>query len=69
MILCLPGFTKYKRLMPGKTWRREELAKILDGLPLQQVRVQAWQTIYDLVWAQKVASSKQSPDRLERHVD
>jgi ubiquinone/menaquinone biosynthesis C-methylase UbiE len=57
------------RLMPGKTWRREELAKILDGLPLQQVSVQAWQTIYDLVWAQKVASSKQSADRLERHVD
>ncbi|MEW5961007.1 MAG: class I SAM-dependent methyltransferase, partial [Chloroflexota bacterium] len=42
------------RLMPGKTWRREELPKILSNFPLQHIDIQDWQTIYDLVWAQKV---------------
>ena len=41
-------------LMPGKTWRREELLKLLSKFPLESVQVQAWETIYDLVWAQKV---------------
>ncbi len=43
------------RLMPGKTWSREKLAAILRNLPLRRIKVQVWQSIYDLVWAQKVA--------------
>lgn len=43
------------RLMPGKTWRREELYEILTNFPLQHIYMQAWQQIYDLVWVQKVA--------------
>jgi ubiquinone/menaquinone biosynthesis C-methylase UbiE len=41
------------RLMPGKTWRREELLETLSNFPLRNVNIQIWQTIYDLVWAQK----------------
>lgn len=42
------------RLMPGKTWSRQELTEILRKMPLRYVDIQIWQTIYDLVWAQKV---------------
>lgn len=42
------------RLMPGKTWSKEKLARILGNFPLRHVAIQPWQTIYDLVWAQKV---------------
>ncbi len=41
------------RLMPSKTWSREELPKVLTTLPLDHVDIQVWQDIYDLVWAQK----------------
>lgn len=41
------------RLMPGKTWRREALIEILKNFPLCYLSVQVWQSIYDLVWAQK----------------
>lgn len=43
------------RLMPGKTWSEGELRLILSEFPLQQVTIQPWQTIYDLVWAQKIS--------------
>jgi len=43
------------RLMPGKTWDRLELQDILQDLPLQNTYFQIWQSIYDLVWAQKIA--------------
>ncbi len=42
------------RLMPGKTWRREQLLQIFSRFPLRCVNIQAWQDIYNLVWAQKV---------------
>ena len=41
------------RLMPGKTWSREELMEILSGYPLDYMDIRMWQDIYDLVWAQK----------------
>lgn len=51
-------------LMPGKTWSNKTLHRLLARLPLHQVDIQVWQTIYDLVWAQKVnLSGKQSPHR------
>lgn len=40
-------------LMPGKTWSRDKLEEILRDFPLQRVKFQIWQSIYDLVWAQK----------------
>lgn len=42
------------RLMPGKTWQKEQLFEILSRFPLQRVEIQLWQDIYNLVWAQKV---------------
>jgi ubiquinone/menaquinone biosynthesis C-methylase UbiE len=42
------------RLLPGKTWTRERLSVILQQLPLGYADIRLWQTIYDLVWAQKV---------------
>lgn len=44
------------RLMPGKTWHREQLLQIFSQLPLRCVTIQIWQDIYNLVWAQKVES-------------
>jgi ubiquinone/menaquinone biosynthesis C-methylase UbiE len=41
------------RLMPGRTWSRRQLITILRGLPLTDISVRPWQTIYDLVWARK----------------
>ncbi len=41
------------RLMPGRTWSRRQLIAILRGLPLTDISVRPWQTIYDLVWARK----------------
>ncbi|MEM7344580.1 MAG: methyltransferase domain-containing protein [Chloroflexota bacterium] len=41
------------RLMPGKTWPKETLIKLLETMPLTYIDVEVWQTIYDLVWAQK----------------
>ncbi|MBN1219466.1 MAG: class I SAM-dependent methyltransferase [Anaerolineae bacterium] len=41
-------------LLPGKTWRREELAKILNNYPLRHIDIRPWEDIYNLVWAQKV---------------
>lgn len=59
------------RLMPGKTWPTEKLVEILGQFPLQHIYVQAWQHIYDLVWAQKVepASCKNSPNGGQRSVN
>lgn len=42
------------KLMPGKTWSRSHLEQVLSRLPLQNISIQVWQNIYDLVWAQKV---------------
>ncbi len=42
------------RLLPGKTWKKDQLLKILARFPLQNVEIQVWQDIYNLVWAQKV---------------
>lgn len=46
------------RLMPGKTWSKEELKEILHRFPLRYVEIQPWQDIYDQVWAQKVAEGE-----------
>jgi ubiquinone/menaquinone biosynthesis C-methylase UbiE len=42
------------RLMPHKTWPKVQLLEILGSLELQNVNIQIWQDIYNLVWAQKV---------------
>ena len=42
------------QLLPGKTWTRDKLMLILQQLPLGYADIRIWQTIYDLVWAQKV---------------
>jgi len=41
------------QLMPGHTWSRAQLIKILRGLSLTDISVRPWQTYYDLVWARK----------------
>lgn len=43
------------RLMPGKTWSREQLVRMLQRFPLASFSIQTWQDIYNLVWAQKRA--------------
>jgi len=41
------------RLMPRRTWSRRQLISILRELPLTDISVRPWQTIYDLVWARR----------------
>lgn len=41
------------KLLPGKTWTRARLEAVLRRLPLRHVKIQVWETIYDLIWAQK----------------
>ncbi len=41
-------------LLPGKTWSRPGLREMLGELPLRYVDIQVWESIYDLVWAQKI---------------
>jgi ubiquinone/menaquinone biosynthesis C-methylase UbiE len=47
-------------LLPGKTWQSKQLEEILNQLPLQYVDIRPWETIYDMVWAQKVGDNKLS---------
>jgi ubiquinone/menaquinone biosynthesis C-methylase UbiE len=47
------------RLIVGKTFRREAFVKILEQLPLEEVRVEAWQVEYDLAWGRKVVGRRQ----------
>ena len=48
------------KLMPGKTWSRHQLEKILSNLPLKNVDIRIWQDIYDQVWAQKTTTQNQN---------
>ena len=58
------------RLMPGKTWSRQQFKEKLGNLPLQHVDIQIWQDIYDLAWAQKQErSTKSCPDGSQRAVN
>ncbi len=58
------------RFMPGKTWTAARLAGILSQLPLANVQILPWQTIYDLVWAQKVLRPSEQPaDNLQAGED
>jgi len=41
-------------LMPGKTWSQEQLHELLEQLAMRYISIQPWETIYDLVMAQKV---------------
>lgn len=41
-------------LMPGKTWSTKQLETILNQLPLRYIDIRPWETIYNIVWAQKV---------------
>ncbi|MDM8527537.1 methyltransferase domain-containing protein [Anaerolineales bacterium HSG24] len=46
------------RLMPGKTWSTEQLRAILEKLPLRYIDITPWESIYDMVWAQKIANGE-----------
>ncbi len=44
------------RLMPGKTWGRQQLEEILAEYPLRHIDIRPWEDIYNQVWAQKVST-------------
>jgi SAM-dependent methyltransferase len=46
------------RLLPGRAFAREALEDVLRHLPLEDVKVQAWQMDYDLVWAIKTGTPR-----------
>ncbi len=41
------------KLMPGKTWSEEQMEQLLQQYRLRYIDIQAWEDIYNLVWAQK----------------
>jgi len=41
-------------LMPGKTWSTQQLETILSEFPLRYIDIRPWETIYNIVWAQKI---------------
>ncbi len=44
-------------LMPGKTHSPAALTSLLEELGMWQIRIEAWQVDYDLVWAQRSGES------------
>jgi SAM-dependent methyltransferase len=46
------------KLLPGRAFPREQFEEVLRGLPLQDVRVRAWQVDYDLGWAIKMGEPR-----------
>lgn len=46
------------RLMPGKTWSKEQLTEILSKLDLDDGYVEAWQVDYHKIWAVKSGDSQ-----------
>lgn len=46
------------KLLPGRAFPRDEFEDMLHQLPLEDVKVQAWQTDYDLVWAIKTGNPR-----------
>lgn len=51
--------------LPGKTHTRQEFRAMLNRTGLTQVRIEAWQVDYDLVWATKPGSAPRSSRMLE----
>jgi ubiquinone/menaquinone biosynthesis C-methylase UbiE len=41
------------KLMPGKTWTKNQLQTILKTQPIDEFVIVPWETIYDQVWARK----------------
>ena len=41
------------KLLPGRTFPRDEFERMLHELPLEEVRVRSWQIDYDMAWAVK----------------
>jgi ubiquinone/menaquinone biosynthesis C-methylase UbiE len=51
------------RLMPGKTWSKEQLTELLSTLDLDDAYVEAWQVDYHKVWAVKSGDSQPTGKR------
>jgi SAM-dependent methyltransferase len=48
------------RLLPGRTFSRQQLEHLLKSMPLEGIRIRAWQVDYDLVWARKTGTPRGS---------
>jgi SAM-dependent methyltransferase len=46
------------KLLPGRTFPRDEFEWMLHELPLEEVRVRSWQIDYDMAWAVKVGEPR-----------
>lgn len=51
------------RLMPGKTWSKEQLTELLSTFDLDDAYVEAWQVDYHKVWAVKSGASQPAGKR------
>jgi SAM-dependent methyltransferase len=46
------------KLLPGRTFPRDEFAQVLAAFPLEEVKVRPWQMDYDLAWAIKTGEPR-----------
>jgi len=45
-----------RKVMPGKSWPKQEFRAMLISLGLRNVQVRSWQKDYDLTWGKKPAA-------------
>lgn len=46
------------KLLPGRTFPRDEFAEVLAEFPLEDIKVRPWQMDYDLAWAIKAGEPR-----------
>jgi SAM-dependent methyltransferase len=46
------------RLLPGRTFPRDDFAQVLAEFPLEDIKVRPWQMDYDLAWAIKTGTPR-----------
>jgi SAM-dependent methyltransferase len=46
------------KLLPGRTFPREEFEQVLANFPLEDIKVRPWQMDYDLAWAIKTGTPR-----------
>ncbi|NLF00378.1 MAG: class I SAM-dependent methyltransferase [Anaerolineales bacterium] len=54
VLLTTNRIGRQARLLPGRTFSRDELEAILTSLPLESVQIRPWQVEYQLIWAVKI---------------
>ncbi len=58
VLLTTNRIGRQARLLPGRTFSRQQMEQHLRSLPLEQIRIRPWQVEYELVWARKTGTPR-----------